>query len=67
MQASQIISPEIHPATRNGWTGVATADFYAPQHLGTTCWKSFNDAGLSPNAVTLRFQPLRPVVGLKNA
>ena len=57
---------EIHPAIRNRRTGVTTADLHTPEHLGATCWKSLDDAGLTPDAVTLRAEPLRPVFGAKN-
>src|SRR5262245_46474328 len=54
---------QVDPAVRHRWSGVAAADFRAPAHGRPAFGKFVEEARFAPDAIALRPEPLRPIVG----
>ena len=55
---------DIHAAFRNGWSSVTGSDGRAPASHKPVLRKPLQDAIFSPDTISLRPEPLRPVVSL---
>src|SRR5258707_13367481 len=55
----------MHDSLANGGPGIASADASAPPNRRTIGGEFLDNAGLAPNRVAARPEPLRPVVGKK--
>src|SRR5262249_1662896 len=57
---------DVHAALGDGRPGVPPAQRRAPAGLEAVGGELVHDAGLAPDAVALRAEPLRPVVGTRH-